>query len=99
MVSVASPGCTTLVGRAHLLCLHDGESLARVIDGRQRSLTPGFTSRYHITRLVYFEEFGEQPFMGGLGEHLVPGTAPSIVTDKADPYPLFFYRSGPALSS
>src|SRR2546426_5819363 len=25
----------------------------------------------------------EQPFMAGLGEHLVRGTAPSVVTDKA----------------
>src|SRR2546425_5865439 len=36
MVSVASAGCTTLVGRAHLLCLHHGESLARVIHGRHQ---------------------------------------------------------------
>jgi putative endonuclease len=29
------------------------------VDEHKRSLTPGFTSRYHITRLVYFEEFGD----------------------------------------
>jgi len=41
----------------------------------------------------------EQPFMAGLGEHLVRGTAPSIVTDKATTPPSLFYRSRPALSS
>src|SRR5438309_1424488 len=33
--------------------------LARRVDEHKRSLTPGFTSRYHITRLVYFEDFGD----------------------------------------
>ena len=32
----------------------------------------------------------EQPFMAGLGEHLVRGTAPSIVTDKATTPSSFF---------
>ena len=33
--------------------------LARRVDEHKRSLTPGFTSRYHVTRLVHFEEFGD----------------------------------------
>ena len=29
------------------------------MDEHKHSLTPGFTSRYDITRLVYFEDFGD----------------------------------------
>lgn len=33
--------------------------LVRRIYEHKRQLIPGFTSRYNLTRLVYFEEFGD----------------------------------------
>ena len=70
MVSIASPGCTTLwvvrtyyvyimASRSRVLYTGITNDLVRRVDEHKRSLTPGFTSRYHITRLVYFEEFGD----------------------------------------
>ena len=45
--------------RSRVLYTGVTNDLARRVDEHKRSLTPGFTSRYHITRLVYFEEFGD----------------------------------------
>ena len=70
MVSIASPGCTTLwvvrtyymyimASRSRVLYTGITNDLARRVDEHERGLTPGFTSRYHITRLVYLEEFGD----------------------------------------
>ena len=96
-----------MASRSRVLYTGVTNDLARRVYEHKRSLTPGFTSRYRITRLVYFEEFGaaqrlgshtqgavdrtEQPHMGGLGGRLVRGTFPSIMT--------LFYRSRAALSS
>ena len=34
-------------------------NLERRVSEHQRKLIPGFTSQYNITRLVYFEDFGD----------------------------------------
>ena len=41
--------------------LHTGvtNDLARRVDEHKRGVNAGFTSRYRITRLVYFEEFAD----------------------------------------
>ncbi|HYR98036.1 MAG TPA: GIY-YIG nuclease family protein [Gemmatimonadales bacterium] len=48
-----------MASRSRVLYTGITNDLARRVDEHKRSLTPGFTSRYHITRLVYFEEFGD----------------------------------------
>src|SRR5438046_5938500 len=48
-----------MASRSRVLYTGVTNDLARRVDEHKRSLTPGFTSRYHITRLVYFEEFGD----------------------------------------
>ena len=42
----------------HALCRGDQRHLRRVHEHRE-GLTPGFTSRWGVTRLVYFETFGD----------------------------------------
>jgi len=48
-----------MASRSRVLYTGVTNDLARRVDEHKRSLTPGFTSRYHITRLVYFEDFGD----------------------------------------
>ena len=47
-----------MASRSRVLYTGVTNDLARRVYEHKRSLTPGFTSRYRITRLVYFEEFG-----------------------------------------
>jgi len=62
---VARPGRANLVGHACLLRIHHGQSLEsdirgsheRRVDEHKRGLIPGFTTKYHVTRLVHFEQF------------------------------------------
>ncbi len=46
-----------MASRSRVLYTGVTNDLARRVDEHKRSLTPGFTSTYHVTRLVYFEEF------------------------------------------
>jgi len=46
-----------MASRSRVLYVGVTNDLARRVYEHKQSLTPGFTSRYHITRLVYFEEF------------------------------------------
>jgi putative endonuclease len=46
-----------MASRSRVLYTGVTNDLARRVDEPKRSLTPGFTSRYRVTRLVYFEEF------------------------------------------
>ena len=48
-----------MASRSRVLYTGVTNDLGRRVHQHKRSLTPGFTSRYHITRLVYFEEFGD----------------------------------------
>src|SRR6266849_6189371 len=48
-----------MASRSRVLYTGVTNDLVRRVDEHKRSLTPGFTSRYHITRLVYFEDFGD----------------------------------------
>jgi putative endonuclease len=48
-----------MASRSRVIYTGVTNDLARRVDEDKRSLTPGFTNRYHITRLVYFEEFGD----------------------------------------
>jgi putative endonuclease len=48
-----------MASRSRVLYTGVTNDLARRVDEHKRSLTSGFTSRYHITRLVYFEDFGD----------------------------------------
>src|SRR5437660_2672282 len=48
-----------MASRSRVLYTGVTNDLARRVNEHKRSLTPGFTSRYRITRLVYFEEFGD----------------------------------------
>jgi len=48
-----------MASRSRVLYTGVTNDLARRVYEHGRSLTPGFRSRYHITRLVYFEEFGD----------------------------------------
>ena len=61
---------TILYGHAHLLRVHNSKPIPRVVHGRtndlarrviehQQGYNEGFTSRYRVTRLVYFEEFAD----------------------------------------
>src|SRR5213594_4934312 len=47
-----------IASRSRVLYTGVTNDLARRVDEHKRGLTPGFTSRYHITRLVYFEDYG-----------------------------------------
>ena len=46
-----------MASRSRVLYVGVTNDLARRVKEHKGSLVPGFTSRYHITRLVYFEEF------------------------------------------
>ena len=46
-----------MASRSRALYTGVTNDLARRVDEHKRGLWPGFTSRYHVTRLVYFEEF------------------------------------------
>src|SRR5216117_2420278 len=48
-----------IASRSRVLYTGVTNDLARRVYEHKRGLTPGFTSRYHITRLVYFEEYGD----------------------------------------
>ena len=48
-----------MASRSRVLYTGVTNDLARRVYEHKRSRTPGFTSRYRITRLVYFEEFGD----------------------------------------
>src|SRR5438309_6825660 len=48
-----------MASRSRVLYTGVTNDIVRRVDEHKRSLTPGFTSRYDITRLVYFEEFGD----------------------------------------
>jgi len=48
-----------MASRSRVLYTGVTNDLMRRVDEHKRSLTTGFTSKYHITRLVYFEEFGD----------------------------------------
>ena len=46
-----------MASRSRVLYTGVTNDLARRVYEHKRSLISGFTSRYHITRLVYFEQF------------------------------------------
>ncbi|MFN2572108.1 MAG: GIY-YIG nuclease family protein [Gemmatimonadales bacterium] len=46
-----------MASRSRVLYTGVTNDLARRVNEHKVGLTPGFTSRYRITRLVYFEEF------------------------------------------
>src|SRR5439155_7230456 len=48
-----------MASRSRVLYTGVTNDLGRRVHQHKRSLSAGFTSRYHITRLVYFEEFGD----------------------------------------
>src|SRR5213596_581657 len=47
-----------MASRSRVLYTGVTNDLAWRVNEHKQGLTPGFTSRYRITRLVYFEEFG-----------------------------------------
>ena len=48
-----------MASRSRVLYTGVTNNLARRINEHKRGLIPGFTSRYRVTRLVYFEEFAD----------------------------------------
>jgi len=46
-----------MASRSRVLYTGVTSNLARRVNEHKRGLIPGFTSRYRVTRLVYFEEF------------------------------------------
>jgi len=48
-----------MASRSRVLYTGVTNDLARRVDEHKRGVNAGFTSRYRITRLVYFEEFGD----------------------------------------
>jgi putative endonuclease len=48
-----------MASRSRVLYTGVTNDLARRVDEHKRGVNPGFTSRYRITRLVYFEEFAD----------------------------------------
>jgi putative endonuclease len=48
-----------MASRSRVLYTGVTNDLARRVDEHKRGMTDGFTSRYRITRLVYFEEFAD----------------------------------------
>jgi putative endonuclease len=46
-----------MASRSRVLYVGVTNDLARRVDEHKQGLTPGFTTRYRVTRLVYFEEF------------------------------------------
>ena len=48
-----------MASRSRVLYVGVTNDLTRRVDEHKRSLNAGFTSRYRVTRLVYFEEFAD----------------------------------------
>jgi len=48
-----------MASRSRVLYTGVTNNLARRVNEHKRGLIPGFTSRYRVTRLVYFEEFAD----------------------------------------
>lgn len=48
-----------MASRSRVLYTGVTNDLVRRVDEHKRGRNAGFTSRYHITRLVYFEEFAD----------------------------------------
>ena len=48
-----------MASRSRVLYTGVTNNLARRINEHKRGLIPGFTSRYRVTRLMYFEEFAD----------------------------------------
>jgi putative endonuclease len=48
-----------LASRSRVLYTGVTNDLARRVHEHKLSLVPGFTQKYRVTRLVYFEEFGD----------------------------------------
>src|SRR5213595_2933837 len=48
-----------MASRSRVLYAGVTNDLVRRVDEHKRGLTPGFTSKYHVTRLVYFEQFAD----------------------------------------
>jgi putative endonuclease len=48
-----------MASRSRVLYVGVTNDLARRVHEHKQGLTPGFTSRYRVTRLVYFEEFAD----------------------------------------
>ena len=48
-----------MASRSRVLYTGVTNDLARRVNEHKEGLTPGFTSRYRITRLVYYEEFAD----------------------------------------
>ena len=48
-----------MASRSRVLYIGVTNDLPRRVEEHKRGLTPGFTSRYRVSRLVYFEEFAD----------------------------------------
>jgi putative endonuclease len=48
-----------MASRSRVLYTGVTNDLGRRVNEHKQGLTPGFTSRYRITRLVYYEEFAD----------------------------------------
>jgi len=48
-----------MASRSRVLYTGVTNDLARRVNEHKQGLTPGFTTRYRITRLVYYEEFAD----------------------------------------
>ncbi len=48
-----------MASRSRVLYTGVTHDLVRRVDEHKRGLIPGFTSKYHVTRLVYFERFAD----------------------------------------
>jgi putative endonuclease len=48
-----------MASRSRVLYVGVTNDLTRRVNEHKRGLNAGFTSRYRVTRLVYFEEFGD----------------------------------------
>lgn len=48
-----------MASRSRVLYIGVTNDLARRVNEHRQSLIPGFTQKYRVTRLVYFEQFGD----------------------------------------
>ena len=48
-----------MASRSRVLYVGVTNDLARRVNEHKQGLVPGFTTRYRVTRLVYFEEFAD----------------------------------------
>src|SRR6266446_4414956 len=48
-----------MASRSRVLYAGVTNDIVRRVDEHKRGLIPGFTRKYHVTRLVYFERFAE----------------------------------------